>query len=71
MADHTHLMALQTRLSNEKDYLAASKNKGERQLRAIWIAQIEREITAEMAHLGMDSETLELSDSELLRELEA
>ena len=46
MTDTSHLDALQLRLSHERSYLAAAKSDGERELRSVWIAQIEREIAA-------------------------
>lgn len=69
MTDFTHLNALQHRLSNEQGYLAAAKADGEREIRKVWIAQIEREITAEYTFL--DIEPCTLSDDELLAELMA
>lgn len=68
--DTSHLDALQLRLSHERGYLAAAKSAGERELRAVWIAQIEREIAREMDHLGIASVEVEaMSDDELLAEL--
>ena len=70
--DTSHLDALQLRLSHERSYLAAAKSAGERELRSVWIAQIEREIACELEHLGIASvEADNMSDEELLRELEA
>ncbi len=69
MNDFSHLNALQHRLSNEQGYLAAAKTDGERELRTVWIFQIEREIAAEYAHLGIERCTM--SDDELLAELTA
>lgn len=61
----THLDALQYRLSNERMALAAAKTEGEKQLRAVWVAQLEREIASEQKFMaGAD-----LSDDELLSEL--
>lgn len=69
MIDFSHLNALQHRLSNEQGYLAAAKTDGERELRTMWVSQIEREIAAEYAHLGITPCTM--SDDELLAELMA
>lgn len=69
MTDFTHLNALQHRLSNEQGYLAAAKTDGERELRTVWMAQIEREIAAEYQHLGITPCTM--TDDELLAELMA
>lgn len=65
----SHLNALQLRLSNEKGYLAAAKTQAERDLRAVWIAQIEREIAGELAFLAKADDLPEISDDELLAEL--
>lgn len=70
--DTSHLNALQLRLSHERSYLAAAKSDGERELRSVWIVQIEREIACELEHLGIASVEAEaMSDEELLRELGA
>jgi hypothetical protein len=71
MTDTSNLDALQLRLSHERSYLAAAKSAGERELRAVWIQQIEREIACELEHLGIAPvEADDMSDEELLRELE-
>jgi hypothetical protein len=62
----SHLNALNLRLSNERGYLAAAKSDGERQLRAVWISQIEKEIAHEQKFI---SEEIEMTDEELLAEL--
>jgi len=70
--DRTHLTALETRLHNENGYLAAAKSDGERELRKVWIAQIEREIARERQFLGLGEDVAtELTDDELLAELDA
>jgi len=72
MQDTSHLDALKLRLSHERSYLAAAKTQKERAIRQVWIAQIEREIAAEMAFLGqtaIDPEIAAMSDDELLAEL--
>jgi hypothetical protein len=61
----THLIALQTRLSHEKVRFATDGSE----IRKVWIAQVEKEIAREMAHLGMESVLPEMTDDELLREL--
>lgn len=66
----THLNALQLRLSNERNYLAQAKTEGERELRKVWIAQIEKEISREQTTEFSDPVT-KMSDDELLAELEA
>ena len=60
----SHLDALNLRLSNERNYLAKAKTQGERDLRKVWIAQIQKEIGAEQAFIGD-----EMSDDELLAAL--
>lgn len=69
MNDVTHLSALRVRLSNERGYLAKAKTDGERELRTVWIAQIEREIEGEKAFLGLDGCDTDMTDDELLAEL--
>ena len=67
MTDISHLDALQLRLSHERSYLAAAKSDGERELRMVWIAQIEKEIACELDHLGIAPvEADDISDDELL-----
>lgn len=64
----THLDALRLRLSNERVRLANARTAGERELRAVWVAGIEKEIRCEMA--GKFSDTLPtMTDAELLAEL--
>lgn len=62
----THLNALELRLSNERGYLAKAKTDGERELRRVWIAQIEKEIAGEQAFIAKHDD---MSDDELLAEL--
>jgi len=66
-----HLEVLQTLLSNERARLAASTTPQERELRAVWVAQAERELEGEFAFLGMPASTApsEIDDDELLAEL--
>ena len=61
----THLESLQLRLSNERARLAAAKTEGERNLRAVWVAQLEREIAGENAFAALQPMSVE----DLLREL--
>lgn len=67
----SHLNALQVRLSNERNYLAKAKTAGERELRTVWIAQIEKEIAREYEFLGKQDKIAEMTDDELLAELGA
>lgn len=66
-----HLDALNLRLSHEKSRLANAKTEAEKELRRVWVAQIEREISGELNFLGKSEPELpEMSDDELLAELE-
>lgn len=62
----SHLNALELRLSNERGYLAKAKTEGERELRRVWIAQIEKEIAGERVFVAKQDE---MTDDELLAEL--
>ena len=64
----SHLFALELSLSHERGRLARARSVGERELRSVWVAQIEREIASERRFLGLGEPT-ELSDDELLAEL--
>lgn len=66
--DRSHLIALISRLGNEKAYLRAAKTDGEKSLRQVWISQIEAEIAAEEKFLNMASQP-DISDDDLLAEL--
>lgn len=61
----THLNALQVALSNERSRLANAKTAGERELRAVWVRQLEKEVATEEINFP----ACELSDDELLAEL--
>lgn len=66
----SHLNALELRLSKERNYLAMAKSEGERELRRVWISQIENEIAAEIAFLNKKAAPeVDMSDDELLAEL--
>lgn len=70
-----HLNALRLALSHERDRLAAAKTQGERDLRAVFVAQIEREIAGEVAFLAkrgvVEAPCEDMSDDELLAALGA
>lgn len=67
-----HIDALNLRLSNERVRLAQAKNANEIRQRQVWITQIEKEIESEKAFLNSQAqERTDLSDEELLRQLEA
>lgn len=57
--------ALNLRLSNERMSLARAKTKAERDLRTVWVAQIEKEIACEVEFFP----EVELTDEELLAAL--
>jgi hypothetical protein len=81
----SHLSALQARLSNERVRLANATTKQERDMRAVWVAQIEKEIAREQSRTWSDTpdgqsaaryfDAIEagddMSDDELLAALEA
>lgn len=72
MTDFTHLDALNVRLSHERAYLAAAKTTKERNLRSVWIAQIEREIAHARRQLSLtDTVEIDMTDDELLAALGA
>jgi hypothetical protein len=61
-----HLSALQLRLSNERIRLSQATNKGEIELRTVWVKQLEKEVDGEYKFLNKDNA---MSDDELLKEL--
>lgn len=68
--DTTHLVALEQHLSREKQRLLEAKTAHEKEMRAVWVKQLEKEIEGEKTFLGIKDEPLpELSDEELLQEL--
>jgi hypothetical protein len=70
MADTSHLVAIQQRLASERERLANATTEAEKQQRAVWVAQVEREEVAELEFLGMTGEPLpEMSDDDLLAAL--
>ena len=60
-----HLSALELRLSNERERLRNAKTEPERELRRVWIIQIEKEIRQEKEF----TELPEITDDEIMREL--
>jgi hypothetical protein len=50
--------------------LANAKTDGEKALRSVWVRQYEKQLADERAFLGLGDELPELSDDELLAELE-
>lgn len=67
---NTHLNYLELQLSNERSRLAGSKSDGERELRQVWVSQLEREIAKEIEFIGGNPRDLtDMGDDELLAEL--
>lgn len=67
--DYSHLDAIEARLIRERQRLAEAKNPKEIELRAVWVAQTEKERADELRLLGLDSE-VSLDDLEtLLRDI--
>jgi hypothetical protein len=70
MINTNHLNALNLRLSHERSYLTKAKNVKEKEIRKVWIAQIEKEIVEEKKLIGIvDVEIDVISDDDLLGEL--
>lgn len=64
----THLDALELRASNERGYIKAAKTYKEKQLREIWLNQINKEISIEKEKFFYN-DLPEMSDEDLLAEL--
>lgn len=72
-----HYTALMAHLSNEKQRLSSATSKAEIELRSVWVAQLEKEITHEVKFLESQGVNLyndvnevdSLSDDDLLNEL--
>lgn len=72
MTDLSHLDALRDGLAREEARYATARAQGERNHRAVWIAQRQREIADEMLFLGIkEMPAAPMSDDELLAELAA
>jgi hypothetical protein len=70
--DTTHLNSLEIRLSNERTRLQNATTESEKTLRNVWIFQLEKEIESEKKFLSMEPKhDIEMTDEELLRELES
>ena len=73
MTDLTHLDAIRDRLRREKERLARTTCQQDQEFRERLVAQAERELAAEYKFLGLgpiDGPLLDMSDDELLAELE-
>ena len=62
-----HLEALELRMCHERARLAGATSKSEREIRAVWVAQIENEIARERTRHPEPEETL--TDDELMQAL--
>lgn len=73
MPDLSHLHALELGLSHERERLARARTPREREMRAVWVAQREKEIACERQFLGLPAPVAldDMSDDDLLREIEA
>lgn len=70
MNNYSHLDALNLNLSNERTRLTNAKSSQEKELRTVWVNQLEKEIAAERKFLGIADSTIEsISDEELFKEL--
>lgn len=68
--DFSHLNALQYGLHREQERLNAATNAQEIALRTVWVAQLEKEVAAEYAFLGIEPQPVDdLSDEDILAEL--
>lgn len=66
-----HLDVLNLCLSNERIRLAAATTESEIALRTVWVAQLDREVAAELAFTGSVASVTALSDDDLLSQLNA
>ena len=70
--DTSHLVALMQGLSNERKRFNAARNPQERELRAVWVRQLEKEVADEERFLGFAQiEMPEMTDEDLMAELMA
>lgn len=67
--DTAHYDALSNRLANERGRLASAKTEQEREMRRVWVEQIEKEMKEEANRvLGINPDD-DISDDELLKAL--
>ena len=70
MTDFSHLDALELGLSHERERLARATSLRELELRKVWVAQREREVSDERKRLGAEGDdALNMSDAELIAAL--
>lgn len=65
----THLEVLRLRLSHESERLAKATTERERELRAVYVAQCQKELDSELSFLGITDQPFAGSDDDLLAEL--
>lgn len=72
IVDFGHLDALNLRLSHERERWRLAKSVAERNMRSVWVAQLEKEITHERVFLGLTAqpEIESINDDDLLAALE-
>ena len=75
MDDLMHLHSLELRLSNERMRLSEAASQSEKDLRSVWVKQLEKEIQGEIEFLASKGITLQKATTkdfdvdELLKEL--
>lgn len=75
MDDLMHLHSLELRLSNERMRLSEATSQSEKDLRSVWVKQLEKEIQGEIEFLASKGITLQKATTkdfdadELLKEL--
>lgn len=70
--DFGHLNSLLARLSSERVRFANAKTGGERDLRCVWVMQLEKEVAKEREFLGLpESADSPMDDDTLLAQLSA
>ena len=64
-----HLSALELRASHEREHLRSAKTEKEKDLRQVWLDQINKEIRIEKERFSDDDEMSEMTDDEMLEAL--
>jgi len=70
--NNEHLAALTNNLNKEKSRLANAKSSSEKEMRQVWVNQLEKEIASEIEFLEKNNIKVEVfnsNDDELLAEL--
>jgi hypothetical protein len=66
-----HLSALELNLSNERIRFANAKTNEERELRKVWVMQLESEVSAERKFIGCETSAYDIDADDLLGQLGA